>query len=294
MIDKEEIVRALTLWFQPGDVFEIRALGASTGLYRNPHTETGYFDFDHIKEAADTIEKIRFADGIYVTINPVKKNLLARAVYKLLSGKNATATGDDNIECRHWLLIDCDPVREAGIASNDEEHEYAIEKAKAIREELAKIGWQSPILTDSGNGAHLTYRIDLPTADDGLVQNVLTALQYFNDDKVKIDLSVFNPARIVRLPGTMNRKGDDADGKVCGRPHRMAKILEAPEKIVPVTEEQLKVVLGSAQPSPAPVIPDVRGRVCYEEDGFNLDDWIAKYAPDAGPPIPYNIDLAIK
>lgn len=288
MIDKEEIVRALTLWFQPGDVFEVRALGASTGLYRNPHTETGYFDFDHIKEAADAIEKIRFADGIYVTINPVKKNLLARAVYKLVSGKNATATGDDNIECRHWLLIDCDPVREAGIASNDEEHEYAIEKAKAIREELAKIGWQSPILTDSGNGAHLTYRIDLPTADDGLVQNVLTALQYFNDDKVKIDLSVFNPARIVRLPGTMNRKGDDADGKVCGRPHRMAKILEAPEKIVPVTEEQLKVVLGSAQPSPAPVIPDVRGRVCYEEDGFNLNDWIAKYAPDAGPPIPYN------
>lgn len=287
MIDKEEIIRALTLWFQPGDVFEVRALGASTGLYRNPHTETGYFDFEHIKEAADAIGKIHSADGIYVTINPVRRNLLARAVYKMLSGKNIAATGDDGILGRHWLLIDCDPVRESGIASNDEEHEYAIEKAKIIREELSRVGWQNPILTDSGNGAHLTYRIDLPSDDNGLVQKVLSALQYFNDDKVKIDLSVFNPARIVRLPGTMNRKGDDVDGKVCGRPHRMAKILEAPETMTVVTEEQLRIVAGEETASEGYSL-ESEIRECDEEDDFNLDKWIAKYAPDAGPPREYN------
>jgi len=286
MIDKEEIVRALTLWFQPGDVFEIRALGASTGLYRNPHTETGYFDYEHIKEAAAAIGKIHSADGIYVTINPVKRDLLARAVYKMLSGKNIAATGDDGILRRHWLLIDCDPARESGIASNDAEHECAIEKAKAIRDELAKIGWSDPILTDSGNGAHLTYRIDLPADDGGLVQNILTALQFFSDDKVKIDLSVFNPARIVRLPGTMNRKGDDADGKVCGRPHRMARIIDAPAEPVAVKEDLLKVVLGS-ESSPAQTSAKSEIRECDVEDGFDLDEWIAKYAPDAGQPREY-------
>ena len=73
MSDKEEIVRALTLWFQPGDVFEIRALGATTGMNTRPHTESGYFDFEHAAEAADAIGKIRSADGVYVTINPVKQ-----------------------------------------------------------------------------------------------------------------------------------------------------------------------------------------------------------------------------
>lgn len=50
--------------------------------------------------------------------------------------------------------------------------------------------------------------------------------------KVKIDTSVHNPARLVRLPGTFNRKGEDLPN----RPHRRAKIIEIPKnpKIVSV------------------------------------------------------------
>ena len=286
MSDKEEIVRALTLWFQPGDVFEIRALGATTGMNTRPHTESGYFDFEHAAEAADAIGKIRSADGVYVTINPVKRDLLARAVYKLRFGKDLQTTADGNIVRRRWMLVDCDPVRESGIASTDAEHDLAIGKAKEIRDGLASLGWPSPVLTDSGNGAHLFYRVDLPADDGGLVQNALAVLHTASDEHVEVDVSVFNPARIVRVPGTMNRKGDDADGKVCGRPHRMAKILEVPETIVAVTEDRLKSLVGDEPVAPPPKEFEVRE--CDEGGDFDLDEWIAKFASDAEPPQPYN------
>ena len=286
MSDKEEIVRALTLWFQPGDVFEIRALGATTGMNTRPHTESGYFDFEHAAEAADAIGKIRSADGVYVTINPVKRDLLARAVYKLRFGKDLQTTADSNVIRRQWLLIDCDPIRESGIASTDAEHDLAIGKAKEIRDGLTSLGWPSPVLADSGNGAHLFYRVDLPADDGGLVQNALAVLHTASDEHVEVDISVFNPARIVRVPGTMNRKGDDADGKVCGRPHRMAKILEVPETISAVTEDQLRSLVDKEPVAPPPA--EVEVCECEVESGFNLDDWIAKFAPDAESPKPYN------
>ena len=88
----------------------------------------------------------------------------------------------------------------------------------------------------------MTYRIDLPADDGGLVQRVLGEIAKASSDTVKVDLTVYNPARIWRIPGTMNRKGDN----IPVRPHRMARILEVPDKIVPVTEAQLRSVAGVA------------------------------------------------
>ena len=62
MTDREEIVRALTLWFQPGDVFEIRALGATTGMNNRPHTESGYFDYDHAAVRSGERGRAAFGD----------------------------------------------------------------------------------------------------------------------------------------------------------------------------------------------------------------------------------------
>lgn len=292
MIDKEEIIRALTLWFQPGDVFEIRALKAITPARQFEHTESGYFDYDHIRDAADAIGQIRFSAGVYVTVNPVKRDLLARAVNRIRYQKDAPTTADSNILRRKWLLIDCDPVRESGIASSEEEHLAAIEKAKEIRNILTAEGWPLPILIDSGNGAHLIYRIDLPTDDAGLVQKVLDTLGKASSKLVEIDASVFNPARIVRIPGTMNCKGDDADGSACGRPHRMAKLLEVPSGISTVTEEQLHALVNAASQMPAQEEAD-SDCATYENDvyteypGFDIERWIAEFAPDAGEPVPY-------
>ena len=282
MTDKEEIIRALKLWFLPGDVFEIRVLKAVAPGYLKPHTESGYFDYDNIPTAADAIGKLRAYAGAYVTINPVSPELLARACNRLCPAESESTTADSDIVKRRWLLIDCDAVRKAKISSTDAEHEAALAKAREIRDGLTSLGWPMPVMLDSGNGAQMTYRIDLPADDGGVVQQAVTEIAKASSDAVKVDLTVYNPARIWRIPGTMNCKGDS----IPARPHRMAKILEVPESVEIVPTELLQRIAGESSKTPPAHIESVV--TAYQESpGFDIDEWIAKYAPDAGQPQSY-------
>lgn len=282
MTDKEEIIRALDLWFLPGDVFEIRILKAVAPGYLKPHTESGYFDYDNIPTAADAIGKLRAYAGAYVTINPVSPELLARACNRLCPAESESTTADSDIVKRRWLLIDCDAVRKAKISSTDAEHEAALAKAREIRDGLTSLGWPMPVMLDSGNGAQMTYRIDLPADDGGVVQQAVTEIAKASSDAVNVDLTVYNPARIWRIPGTMNCKGDS----IPARPHRMAKILEVPKSVEIVPTELLQRIAGESSKTPPAHVESVV--TAYQESpGFNIDEWIAKYAPDAGQPQSY-------
>ena len=115
--NQEEIIKALNLFFQPGDVFEVRCLDASIPGMRYPHTESGYFDYDHIASVSKELEKIT-ARGVYFTPNPVNPALLARAANRIKVAGKDESTSDADILCRRWLLIDCDPVRPAKISSS--------------------------------------------------------------------------------------------------------------------------------------------------------------------------------
>lgn len=273
MEDKTEIIRALRQWFQPGDVFELRILDAVTADYQRPHVESGYFDFEHIEAVPAAMAKLRCYRGAYVTVNPVNPALLARAVNRIRSVGREPTTADSDILCRRWLLIDCDAERPSGISSSDEEHAAALQKAQEIQTGLSSLDWPGPLILDSGNGAQLMYAVNLPANDDGLLQSCLTALSAVSDDKVKIDLTVHNPARIWRLPGTMNRKGDSTPE----RPHRMAKIVSAPQVMVAVSEEQLRGIV---------VAPKQGSAVALDDNGgvFDVDQWIIEHGVSVSPP----------
>jgi len=220
-----EILRALALLAEPGQVIELRLLEVQAQGPRIPTTMSGYFD-DFKLLANNAIKYGGLAKGVYITLNPVSLALLARASNRLRAvGKHDSLTGDADITSRRWLPIDLDPVRPSGISSTDQEHALAVERALEIREALSKAGWPGPIVGDSGNGAHLLYRVELPTSDNELVKLCLQALaRRFDDDLVKIDQAVFNPARIWKLYGTVSRKGDS----VQQRPHRLSRIVEVP------------------------------------------------------------------
>ena len=155
MIDANEIIRALKLWFQPGDMFEVRVLDAISADWMRPHTESGYFDYEHIAEVANAIGKLRAYRGAYATVNPVKPELLARAWNRIRPVLKEPTTADSEVLARRWLLIDCDPKRASGVSSTKAEHESALAKARKIRSDLFSLGWADPIMTDSGNGAQL-------------------------------------------------------------------------------------------------------------------------------------------
>ena len=232
--DSADIRRALALLHEPGEVFEIRVLGGGP-----PAVRSGYFDdYDEATAAALDCAR-RAAEGVYVTLNPVKALLLTRGANKLRAARNTATTADADITWRRWLFIDVDPRRPSGISSTDDEHDAAIAKAREIAAYLASHYFPSAVLADSGNGAHLLYKVDLPPDDNGLLSRVLTALhRLFSDERVKVDTGNFNPARIGKLYGTPARKGDSTGV----RPHRPSRLIEVPADLEYVPKGRLEEI----------------------------------------------------
>jgi hypothetical protein len=124
-------------------------------------------------------------------------------------------TADNNVLRRRWLPVYLDPARPAGISSSDGEHAAAIQRARTIADDMAG-EWERPIIADSGNGAHLLYRIDLANDQEALafVMGALAELdRRYSDDLVKVDLTCANAARIWKAYGTVARKGDSIPGR---------------------------------------------------------------------------------
>jgi putative DNA primase/helicase len=232
------IARWLGLVTAPGQVVELRALNvAMPGGARL--TWSGFFADDLDTLADRALDLTAEADGVYVTLNPLDPSLLARRYHRVEPARDTAADAD--VLRRRWLLVDADPVRKAGISATDAEKRAAWATAGAAFAWLAGRGWPDPVVADSGNGYHLLYPLDLPRDDGGLVKRVLEALAARLDGPaVRIDTKVANPGRIVKLYGTLARKGDP----VRERPHRWTGVLAAPQAIGVVTREQLEAVAG--------------------------------------------------
>jgi hypothetical protein len=220
----DRVVEQLRILIEPGQVVELRALDVRNN--NRPHVESGFFDTDHLKEMAlAALQLGRSAKGVYFTLNPLNPDLLARRCNRVAWANEGELAKDKDVLRRRWLLVDADPVRDPYVSATDAEKALALETVTSVRDYLRGTGWPEPVLADSGNGYHLLYRVDLPAEDGGLVQRTLTALaQRFDTDRVRIDRSVFNPARICKVPGTVARKGDHT----ASRPYRRARLLEVP------------------------------------------------------------------
>jgi hypothetical protein len=73
---------------------------------------------------------------------------------------------DNEVPKRIWILIDYDAKRPLEVSSTDAEQEAARDWARRCRDSLREQGWPEPIFVDSGDGAHLRYRFDLPNAPE--------------------------------------------------------------------------------------------------------------------------------
>ncbi|OPX94253.1 MAG: hypothetical protein A4E53_00097 [Pelotomaculum sp. PtaB.Bin104] len=261
-----DILRALKLFMSDGNIIELRCPETKKG------TKSGYFD--NLNAA---VKWTTFLNGnvpfVYVTINPVNPDLLARAANRIKDYSKYT-TGDNDIVRRRFFLIDLDAERPAGISSTNEEHEAALTKALLIRDFFKEEGWPEPGLFDSSNGAHLLFAIDLPNDEESkkLIEKCLKSIDaLFSDDKnqkprILVDQKVFNAARIVKLYGTWSQKGDSTPE----RPHRLSKILSLPEKLEIVSVDKLNSLA-------AMYVEPIRETKGYSGDDFNLETWIKEH-----------------
>ncbi len=284
VFDLPEAARSLALLHPAGHTFEVRVPNARNVRYNgrpDPRTGTAFGFFDSGEGALSALPALEEAEwpGLYVTLNAVTPALLARASNRIKAAdRKSSSTSDHDVKRRTALLIDGDPVRPADISATNEEHEGALERIAEIRWFLSELGWPGPITADSGNGGHLVYRVELPAEDGGLVKDFLNALaDAFDDDHVHVDRTVFNAARIVKLWGTVARKGDST----ADRPHRMSKVLDVPVERGLVTEAMLReaavALRAGREEKPTTPTASTAARV----GSFDVRDFIARHFPDA-------------
>jgi hypothetical protein len=239
--DAVQIARAIKTLHPTEGIVELRA------IYKGgrKRIDAGYFDCAHRdKLATEAIRLNKKGAAVYATLNPLDPQLLARYANRIEEYASATAT-DANVIRRSWLLIDMDAQRPKDTSATDEQLVLALERGKTVCDYLTTRGWPQPVSADSGNGMHLLYAIDLPNDDDSrdLIQNCLRALAARFDDKaVKVDTSVFNAARIVKLHGTIANKGDH----LAVAPWRPSKLTEIPDTIERVSLELLHALASEA------------------------------------------------
>lgn len=258
----DRMLAALRVLYAPGQVVELRVpKGGADG------TISGFFNKGReLAQAAANLSG-RYP-GIYTTLNPLRAELLERSPNQLTrNADKGTLATDDDVTERRWMLVDVDPVRPPDVSSTQAERSAAFALAAEVTDWLAESGWPLPVLADSGNGAHLLYRVQLPNDDasKALVHGALKRLaQQFNTDALKIDTKVANASRICKVYGTVAAKGQ----ATADRPHRAAEMLDVPAALEIVTPEQLAAMapIEPATSSPAPLTPPAQG-----------DDRVRKY-----------------
>ncbi len=218
-LDYHQIYNSLKAIVPNGSVFELRLLGMRKG-----QIDSGYFD-DPAQAANALVAMQGYYKGIYFTPNPVNRDTMARSFNRITPWAQTT-TDDSEVERRRWLLIDIDAKRPKGISSSNLEHDAAIAKAHSIATMLTMMyGFCDPMINDSGNGAHMMYPMDEENSTevrDELHTFLKTLKAIYDDAQCEIDTTVYNAARIWRVPGTWARKGDSTPD----RPHRRAQILK--------------------------------------------------------------------
>ena len=271
----QAVLQALNELIPEGSVIEVRILGTTMG------TLSGYFNDPH--KLIDAIIPHDGKHNIFFTINPVNPALIARSANRLTPyAKQTTADGD--IDRRIWLPIDIDPQRPAGVSASLAEKEAACALAEEVKTYLCQAcGWSQPVVTDSGNGMHLLFPVDLPndTSSRDLIRKILQALDFlFSNEKAKIDLTTFNAARIMKLYGTMAVKGDHTSD----RPHRRSSILSFPEEQIVIPLALLEAV-AAKYPNKPPETKDNKLRGTTQR--IDVDAFIEKHGLDLKSKTPW-------
>ena len=271
--DYDDSARFLRLIHPRKVWFEVRAKGPK-GAY-GQHFQDVEQAANWAAEQSDKPETV----AVWVTANPVEPSTWT---------PDQKLAGDHNIPRRTAFYIDFDSVHPKGDNATDAELDATRVAAMACVEYLTGLGFPEPAVVMSGNGHQVWYRIDLP-AEDSPIERFLRAMEArFTTNAASVDTSVYNPSRVGRMPGTMNRKGPDTPD----RPQRLAQIVSTPRYLETVSRELLESVAGPEQPaeSPAPdsaPLPDYPAGppILFDVEGFlQRNNWpiLAKKPKDGG------------
>lgn len=224
-----EIKKTLEVFQQGNEIVEIRILKAGVN---GKSILSSYFDLnvntlDQVMKEID--RKKLFKHSIYMTLNRVCPDVCQGKAGNSIRAA-WSVTKDKDISAFRFIHVDLDPERETNTQATAEEMKHAEDLMYQIKDYLSEQGFSEPILSFSGNGYNLDYKVDLPNTKENsqLIKAVLTALSAkFSNQYVKVDTTTYNAARIIKLYGCWSCKGENTPE----RPYRQSKILSVPDTV---------------------------------------------------------------
>ena len=274
VLDNKNITKAIQLLHNNGELFEIRLINGNynaSGYFTSADTAIKALQNFHPEWNART--PTARAANIFITLNPIDIACYSRKQHDCFIENAQPTTKDNEITALHWLLIDLDPKRMSGVSSSEEELELAKKKAKTIHDFLSDRGFKEPIRAMSGNGVHLVYRFDVSnTAENvSVFEKALKILsEKYSDEEVEVDTTVFNPARICKLWGTIAQKGATTPE----RPHRKAYIEPSVPFSIDVNDFTLLQALVSEFEENKPSAPTQNNMPKEKKEKFDLQQFI--------------------
>ena len=274
VLDNKNITKAIQLLHSNDELFEIRLINGNynaSGYFTSADTAIKALQNFHPEWNART--PTARAANIFITLNPIDIACYSRKQHDCFMENAQPTTKDNEITALHWLLIDLDPKRMSGVSSSEEELELAKKKAKTIHDFLSDRGFKEPIRAMSGNGVHLVYRFDVSnTAENvSVFEKALKILsEKYSDEEVEVDTTVFNPARICKLWGTIAQKGATTPE----RPHRKAYIEPSVPFSIDVNDFTLLQALVSEFEENKPSAPTQNNMPKEKKEKFDLQQFI--------------------
>lgn len=203
LVAEHEVLHCLQQFHPKSDIFEIRIIKAHNRQGKHLGTLSGYFDSPY--KATQAILRANVIGNTYHTINPLKYDILARSINKLTPWTQHTTNDNDVFDIR-WLPIDIDYIRQSGMSATYNELLYTNEVRHKVQKycNTGNSGFHHGAM--SGNGCYVMIKIQKPIDS---IKDVLEHLaEKFNTDQVAIDTGIYNPARIMKVYGTVAQKGD--------------------------------------------------------------------------------------
>src|ERR1700720_1321873 len=219
-----------------GRVVEVRAPGTPKGTW------SGYYNNDTLVQDVFDLSSMETTRNVYWTIQEINPELLKRGHENNLYAGADETTKDADVLRYLWLPIDCDPFRDAKVSSTDEEKAESESVAWDVRRFLGGLSIPS-IVADSGNGYHDLLPLNIPNVNgtNRLIEKVLKAFNArFGNHVVGIDETVFNPSRVLKIYGSVARKGEHTDE----RPWRTSALVDVPADLKPLNQERLENLLA--------------------------------------------------
>ena len=235
MSQKEQISSFIEYMYPDNEAFELCVMQSGPG-----NISSGYYKDKKAAVQAIMEAESRRPYGIFICANPLNDSSISGPVdNERIRGGNRSK--DKDISRYNHLIVDLDPVRKSNTSATRKQHKAATSLAREIEATMSKrAGWPIPALLDTGNGAMLLYKVDLDNTSENVkkIRRCLDTLaDEFSTKSVKVDVSVGNPGRLIRVPGTMNRKGT-ADDAI--RPHRRAKLIKRPKNSDLLSEKKIR------------------------------------------------------